>query len=153
VIDGAYRLGFQFGTVNRPYSVTHAPSFAASEMWTLTSGTVRALADVVTPHGRSQLHSTVGIVRVSAQAEEAGATDYLVLLAFISLSLAIFNLLPFLPLDGGHILMVALERIRGRMVSRAVFERVSVLGIMLMALLFVVGLQNDLSSILNTQPH
>jgi regulator of sigma E protease len=153
VIDGAYRLGFQFGTVNRPYSVTHAPSFAVSEMWSLTSGTVRALADVVTPHGRSQLHSTVGIVRVSAQAEEAGATDYLVLLAFISLSLAIFNLLPFLPLDGGHILMVVLERIRGRMVSRAVFERVSVLGIMLMALLFVVGLQNDLSSILNTQPH
>ncbi|HEX3331352.1 MAG TPA: M50 family metallopeptidase [Gaiellales bacterium] len=153
VIDGAYRLGFQFGTVNRPYSVVHAPRFAASEMWTLTTGTVRALADVVTPHGRSQLHSTVGIVRVSAQAEQAGATDYLVLLAFISLSLAIFNLLPFLPLDGGHILMIALEQIRGRMVSRAVFERVSVLGIMLMALLFVVGLQNDLSSILNTQPH
>ena len=153
VIDGAYRLGFQFGTVNRPYSVVHAPRFAASEMWTLTTGTVGALADVVTPSGRSQLHSTVGIVRVSAQAEQAGATDYLVLLAFISLSLAIFNLLPFLPLDGGHILMIALERIRGRMVSRAVFERVSVLGIMLMALLFVVGLQNDLSSILNTQPH
>ena len=49
--------------------------------------------------------------------------------------------------------MIALERIRGRMVSRAVFERVSVLGIMLMALLFVIGLQNDLSSILNSQPH
>ena len=75
------------------------------------------------------------------------------LLALISLSLAIFNLLPFLPLDGGHVLMIALERIRGKMVSRAVFERVSVLGIMLMALLFVVGLQNDLSSILNSQPH
>ncbi len=153
VIDGAYRLGFQFGTTNRPYSTVHAPTFAAQEMWALTTGTVRALGDVVTPSGRSQLHSTVGIVRVSAQAEQAGATDYLVLLAFISLSLAIFNLLPFLPLDGGHVLMIALERIRGKMVSRAVFERVSVLGIMLMALLFVVGLQNDLSSILNSQPH
>jgi regulator of sigma E protease len=153
IIDGAYRLGFQFGTTNRPYSAVHAPTFAAQEMWWLTTGTVRALGDVVTPSGRSQLHSTVGIVRVSAQAEQAGATDYLVLLAFISLSLAIFNMLPFLPLDGGHVLMIALERIRGKMVSRAVFERVSVLGIMLMALLFVVGLQNDLSSILNTQPH
>jgi regulator of sigma E protease len=153
VIDGAYRLGFSFGTTDRPYSVTHAPSFAAREMWALTSGTVQALADVVTPHGRSQLHSTVGIVRYSAQAEQAGVADYLVLLAFISLSLAIFNLLPFLPLDGGHVFLIALERIRGRMVSRAVFERVSVLGIMLMALMFVVGLQNDLSSILGSQPH
>ncbi|HEY3764154.1 MAG TPA: M50 family metallopeptidase [Gaiellales bacterium] len=153
VIDGAYRLGFSFGTTNRPYSLVHAPTFAGSEMWTLTTGTVRALGDIVTPKGRSQLHSTVGIVDVSAQAEQAGATDYLVLLAFISLSLAIFNLLPFLPLDGGHVFLIALERIRGKMVSRAVFERVSVLGIMLMALLFVVGLQNDLSSILNSQPH
>jgi len=97
--------------------------------------------------------STVGIVRYSAQAEQAGVADYLVLLAFISLSLAIFNLLPFLPLDGGHVFLIALEKVRGRMVSRAVFERVSVLGIMLMALMFVVGLQNDLSSILGSQPH
>ena len=74
------------------------------------------------------------------------------LLAFISLSLAIFNLLPFLPLDGGHVLMIALERVRGRMVSRAVFERISVLGIVLMALLFAIGLQNDLG-ILNSEPH
>jgi regulator of sigma E protease len=153
VIDGAYRLGFEFGTSNRPYSVWHAPAFAVQEMWSLTTGTVRALGDIVTPQGRSQLHSTVGIVDYSAQAEQAGATDYFVLLAFISLSLAIFNLLPFLPLDGGHVFMIVLERIRGKMVSRAVFERVSVLGIMLMALLFVVGLQNDLSSILNSQPH
>ncbi|MEP6641651.1 MAG: site-2 protease family protein, partial [Gaiellales bacterium] len=153
VIDGAYRLGFSFGTTNRPYSVTHSPTFAAGEMWTLTTGTVRALGEIVTPTGRSQLHSTVGIVRYSAQAEQAGITDYLVLLAFISLSLAIFNLLPFLPLDGGHVFLIALEQIRGKMVSRVVFERVSVLGIMLMALIFVVGLQNDLSSILNSQPH
>ena len=153
VIDGAYRLGFSFGTTNRPYSFTHAPTFAASEMWTLTTGTVRALGEIVTPTGRSQLHSTVGIVRYSAQAEQAGITDYLVLLAFISLSLAIFNLLPFLPLDGGHVFLIALEQIRGKMVSRVVFERVSVLGIVLMALIFVVGLQNDLSSILNSQPH
>jgi regulator of sigma E protease len=153
VIDGAYRLGFQFGTANRPYSVVHAPTFAVQEIWTLTTGTVRALGDIVTPKGRSQLHSTVGIVNYSAQAEQAGATDYFVLLAFISLSLAIFNLLPFLPLDGGHVFLIALERIRGKMVSRAVFERVSVLGIMLMALLFVVGLQNDLSNILNSGPH
>jgi regulator of sigma E protease len=153
VIDGAYRMGFAFGTANRPYSVVHAPTFAVQEMWSLTTGTVRALGDIVTPKGRSQLHSTVGIVDYSAQAEQAGATDYFVLLAFISLSLAIFNLLPFLPLDGGHVFMIILERIRGKMVSRAVFERVSVLGIMLMALLFVVGLQNDLSNILNSGPH
>ncbi len=122
---------------------------SASYMWDLTTGTASALADVVTPQGRSQLHSTVGIVRYSADAADAGTPYYLTLLAFISLSLAIFNLLPFLPLDGGHVFMIALERLRGRMVSRAVFERVSVLGIALMVLLFVIGLQNDLAGILS----
>ena len=74
MIDGDYRLGFQFGTTNRPYSTVHAPTFAAQEMWALTTGTVRALGDVVTPQGgRSQLHCAVGIVRVSADAEQAGA--------------------------------------------------------------------------------
>jgi regulator of sigma E protease len=148
VIDGSYRLGFSFQMGLKHYSFVEAPAASVSFMWDLTSGTASALADVVTPQGRSQLHSTVGIVRYSADAADAGTPFYLTLLAYISLSLAIFNLLPFLPLDGGHIFLIALEKIRGRMVSRAVFERVSVLGIALMVLVFLIGLQNDLSGIL-----
>jgi len=149
VIDGRYRLGFSFQAGLKRYSFFEAPVASASFMWQLTTGTASALADVITPQGRSQLHSTVGIVRYSADAADAGTPFYLTLLAYISLSLAIFNLLPFLPLDGGHIFMIALERLRGRMVSRAVFERVSVLGIALMVLVFLIGLQNDLAGILS----
>ena len=148
VIDGSYRLGFSFQAGLKHYSFFEAPLASASFMWDLTTGTASALADVVTPQGRSQLHSTVGIVRYSADAADAGTPFYLTLLAYISLSLAIFNLLPFLPLDGGHIFLIALEKIRGRMVSRVVFERISVLGIALMVLVFLIGLQNDLSGIL-----
>jgi regulator of sigma E protease len=149
VIDGRYRLGFSFGAGLKTYSFLEAPVASASFMWQLTTGTASALADVVTPQGRSQLHSTVGIVRYSADAADAGTPFYLTLLAYISLSLAIFNLLPFLPLDGGHVFLIALEKARGRMVSRAVFERVSVLGIALMVLVFLIGLQNDLAGILS----
>ena len=148
VIDGSYRLGFSFKAGLKRYSFFEAPVASASFMWDLTTGTASALADVVTPQGRSQLHSTVGIVRYSADAADAGTPFYLTLLGYISLSLAIFNLLPFLPLDGGHIFLIALEKIRGRMVSRVVFERISVLGIALMVLVFLIGLQNDLSGIL-----
>ena len=149
VIDGTYRLGFSFQAGLKTYSFLEAPVASASFMWQLTTGTASALANVVTPQGRSQLHSTVGIVRYSADAADAGTPFYLTLLAYISLSLAIFNLLPFLPLDGGHVFMIALERLRGRMVSRAVFERISVLGIALMVLVFLIGLQNDLAGILS----
>jgi regulator of sigma E protease len=151
--DGAYRLGFVFDAsiTTRGHPVTAAPAMAWHDMARLTTGTLGAIADVVTPQGRSQLHSAVGIVSVSAQEVHYGAGYYLTLLAYVSLSLAIFNLLPFLPLDGGHVLMIALERLRGRMVSRAVFERVSVVGIAVMLIVFVIGLQNDLGQLITTR--
>ena len=62
---------------------------------------------------------------------------------FISLSLALFNLLPLLPLDGGHIAFSLLEGIRGRAIAREVYERVSAVGITLFLLLFIIGLSND----------
>ena len=65
------------------------------------------------------------------------------MLALISLSLALMNMLPFLPLDGGHIAFSLIEGIRGRAVAREVYERVSVVGIALFLFLFVVGISND----------
>ncbi len=66
------------------------------------------------------------------------------MLAFISLSLALLNLLPLLPLDGGHIAFSIAERIRGRAIPREAYERVSVVGITLVLFLFVIGLSNDI---------
>ena len=62
----------------------------------------------------------------------------------ISLSIALLNLLPFLPLDGGHIVFALIEGVRGRTVTREVYERVSIVGIGLVLLLFFIGLTNDI---------
>jgi regulator of sigma E protease len=67
----------------------------------------------------------------------------------ISLSLAIFNLLPFLPLDGGHILFALIELFRRRPLAREVYERVSLIGIVAMLMLFAIGLSNDVTHITN----
>jgi regulator of sigma E protease len=64
-------------------------------------------------------------------------------LGLISLSLALLNLLPLLPLDGGHIVFSIVEGVRGRAVGREVYERVSAVGIAIVLLLFFVGLSND----------
>jgi regulator of sigma E protease len=147
-LQGAYRLGFDFGQSLVHHSVLDAPAVALSQMWQLTDGTLGALGDVTSSKGRAQLHSTVGIVQYSAVAASDGTPYYLSLLAYISLSVAIINLLPFLPLDGGHILMIAIERLRGgRTMSRATLERISAVGIVLILLVFVIGLQNDINSI------
>jgi regulator of sigma E protease len=61
------------------------------------------------------------------------------------MSLALLNLLPLLPLDGGHILFSLIEGIRHRALAREVYERVSVVGIALMVLIFVIAFSNDVS--------
>ena len=64
--------------------------------------------------------------------------------ALISLSLAIINLFPFLPLDGGHIFWSLVEKVRGSRVSFATMERASAIGFMLILFLFFIGLSNDI---------
>jgi regulator of sigma E protease len=103
-----------------------------------------SLVGLVHSSGREQISSPVGIVRGSSEAARAGTQEYLTVLGLISLSLALLNLLPLLPLDGGHIAFSVVEGIRRRAVPRVVYERVSAIGIALVLLLFFLGLNNDL---------
>ena len=67
----------------------------------------------MTGEGREEISSPVGIVQGSSSALEQGFETYLWVLGLISLSLALLNLLPLLPLDGGHIAFSIIEGIRG----------------------------------------
>ena len=101
-------------------------------------------ASIVTGSGREKISSPVGIVQGSSDAAKEGTDSFLWVLGLISLSIALLNLLPFLPLDGGHIVFAIVEGVRGRTVAREVYERVSIVGIGLVLLLFVIGLTNDI---------
>jgi regulator of sigma E protease len=103
-----------------------------------------SIGRLVTGDGRDEISSPVGIVQGSSEAVEQGADAYLWVLGLISLSLALLNLLPLLPLDGGHIAFSLIEGIRGKAVAREVYERVSVIGIAIVLLLFFIGLSNDI---------
>jgi regulator of sigma E protease len=93
---------------------------------------------------RKEVSSPVGIVEGSSEALERGTQTYLWVLGLLSLSLALLNLLPLLPLDGGHIVFSIVEGVRGRAVGREVYERVSAIGLALVLLLFFIGLSNDI---------
>ena len=103
-----------------------------------------SLGRLVTGEGREDIASPVGIVQGSSTAVEQGASQYIWVLGLISLSLALLNLLPLLPLDGGHIVFSLVEGARGRFVKREVYERVSAIGLAVVVLLFVIGLSNDI---------
>jgi regulator of sigma E protease len=140
--DGVYRLGFMLAGEGLP------PLQATGEAFTLTGQVTRdigaSLGRLVTGSGRDQISSPVGIVQGSSDAAKQGTESFLFVLGLISLSIALLNLLPLLPLDGGHIVFAIAEGVRGRAVRREIYERVSVIGIGLVLLLFVIGLSNDI---------
>lgn len=113
-------------------------------MWEVTTATVGVIVRIFDAEQREQISSVVGSYEVTRQAIEFDARRALTLLAIISLSLAIINLFPFLPLDGGHIFWSLVEKVRGRPVAFSVMERASVVGFVLVLMLFAVGLSNDI---------
>jgi regulator of sigma E protease len=144
-IEGAYRLGFAL----KGKGLAPPAAFWQSVKLTgfVSRDIVGSLTHLVHKKGRDQISSPVGIVRGSSAAVHEGLDTYLWTLGLISLSLALLNLLPLLPLDGGHILLSLLEAVRGRAVAREVYERFSAVGIALVLMLFFIGLSNDVGRI------
>lgn len=141
-VDGRYRLGFSLrgeGLGLVP-SVQEGVRVTGLVSWEI----VKAIGSLATGSGRENVSSPIGITQASSDAIERGAENYLWVLGLISLSLALLNLLPLLPLDGGHILFTLIEGARGRFVKREVYERVSMVGLAIVLLLFFVGLTNDI---------
>jgi regulator of sigma E protease len=112
----------------------------------VTADTFRSLASLVTGHDTRNISSAVGIVRATSQAFKQSLQDFLGVLGLISLAIALLNLLPVLPLDGGHILMSILERVRGKAFSQVAYMRYSAVGLTLFAFLLYLGLRNDFTS-------
>jgi regulator of sigma E protease len=95
-----------------------------------------------------QVSGPIEIARASgAAAQQPGWTPLLALMAAISLNLGIFNLFPFPILDGGMILMLAIEGLRRRDISLAVKERVYQVAFVLLVLFAVLVIFNDISKL------
>jgi membrane-associated protease RseP (regulator of RpoE activity) len=105
---------------------------AGKDVGSLTTGTFGALGTLFSP-GRLESYadqlnghgavsgkdadrpiSVVGFVRVAGQAAQHGTADLLFLLALINIFVGIFNMVPLLPLDGGHVAVAVYERLRSR---------------------------------------
>ncbi len=143
--DGLYRLGFVLKATEESFGPVQSVRYAFQEAWAVTVVTGQALGGIVTGGDRDDVSSPVGIVEGSSEALSVDYRAYLRILALISLSLALLNLLPFLPLDGGHIAFTLLEGARRKPIPRIAYERASAVGIVVVLMLFFLGLSNDVN--------
>jgi regulator of sigma E protease len=137
-------LGYSYGALEK-VGAGRAATITGENLWRVTKLTVEAIVRIFyDPQARKDVSGVVGSFETTRQAVKFDAIQALSILAIISLSLAVVNLFPFLPLDGGHIFWAVAEKLRGRPIPYRVMERASVVGFMLVAFLFIIGLTNDI---------
>ena len=140
------RLGFSYldDGPRDPFPVGEAFTESADRLWFITKETVKLPARLFDAEKRKEIHGIVGSYETTRQVILDDIADVVGIMAIISLSLAIINLFPFLPLDGGHIFWAIVEKLRRKPVPFAVMERAGVIGFMLVIGLFFIGLTNDI---------
>jgi len=139
------RIGMMATEGFRPISVPQA----FTEAWHLTidnGGRIfLALGALVHGVGLKDLGGPIAIAQVSVQAARGGIETLLLLVALISINVAVFNLLPIPILDGGQILLNLAETVKGSAFSTQTRERILKGGLLIIGLLFVTVMFNDIS--------
>jgi len=97
-----------------------------------------------------QLEGPLGIAKASGEAAKEGMVELFSLMAMIGMNLAVLNLLPIPPLDGGHILMLFIEGTIRRDLSLRVKERFVTVSMVFLLLVFAIVMYND---VLRLIPH
>ncbi|HCN42233.1 MULTISPECIES: sigma E protease regulator RseP [Proteus] len=119
---------------------------ATDKTWQLMGLTVKMIGKLVVGDVKlTNLSGPVSIAKGAGMSADSGFIYYLMFMALISVNLGIINLFPLPVLDGGHLLFLVIEKIKGGPVSERVQDFCYRIGIMALMLLMGLALFNDFS--------
>ena len=116
------------------YDPVRAVYFGGKRLLSLTAMTYKGIWLLFTGGMpvKSSVSGPIGIMHIMGQAAKLGIVPLLIITAHVSMALAIFNLLPFPVLDGGHVIFLGLEKLRGRPLSVKVQEFITQAALILL---------------------
>ena len=133
------------GLSMQPVSLPEAVAEAAEWCWVPVAATGQYVGKVLSLQAKpDQFSGPIGIAVVAGQAAQMGVMTLLRLVALLSVSIGLTNLLPIPLLDGGHLLYYGCEFVRGRPLTARVQEIGFRVGLACVLLLIVLTLKNDL---------
>jgi len=128
------------------FTVLGSLSEGAGVVWQTSTAIVRNVYAIVV--GSLSFSESVGgpikIAKIASSSAEAGFTSFIGVMAWLSLSLAFLNILPFPALDGGHLVFIVIEGILGREISIKVKSIIIQTGIALLLAFMVFVMYNDI---------
>ena len=126
-------------------SIFEAFTKSVRDTYNLSIKTLLFIGKMITGNmGAENLSGPVGIAKMSGEAFNAGFLPFLYLMAILSISLGVLNLLPIPVLDGGQLTMLAIEAIRGEPLPARVENFAYTLGAMMVGFLLVFAVTNDI---------
>ncbi len=133
-------------TALKRYDMAGGISYGVAQCWRIVKLTGQAFYKMIT--GKVSVKESLGgpilIAQVSGQTFKAGVLPFVSLIAFISINLAIINLLPIPVLDGGHLLLFLIEAITGRPVEGRPREVAQQIGLFILVMLMLFAFYNDI---------
>ncbi len=139
-----YGLGSSFGQTVRYWgTASWGAVYGFYRVFNLS--TLKQLVGINPPTNERPV-SIVGISRLTGEVAHQGLRQLLLFISFLLLFLAYVNLLPLPPLDGGHLLVLAVEGISGKEIDMRKLYPVAVVVIAIFALLFVLTLRLDITN-------
>ncbi|MCX8506780.1 MAG: site-2 protease family protein, partial [Alphaproteobacteria bacterium] len=141
------RIGISFGHEIVRVGVLEGAKYAINETAAMSWQIVVFLKELVTGHRSPRdLGGLISIAELSGQAAKLGLAEFSRLLVILSINLGIINLLPIPVLDGGHLMLFAIEAVRGKPLSENLQNRITMVGFVAVILLMVVANGNDIYS-------
>jgi regulator of sigma E protease len=154
IVDGDPSVGIgldRVGLVKFPFFEAFVQGAVATFNMVITVAVFLGIfiADIFQGQGDlAQVAGPVGIISFVGDAAHLGFVYLLSFTAFISINLAVLNILPFPALDGGRILFVVIEKIIGRPIKASIAQGLNVLGFVILIVLMVVVTFNDVLRVL-----
>ena len=126
-------------------SIFEAFTKSVRDTYNLSVKTLLFIGKMITGNmGAENLSGPVGIAKMSGEAFNAGFLPFLYLMAILSISLGVLNLLPIPVLDGGQLTMLAIEAIRGEPLPARIENFAYTLGALMVGFLLVFAVTNDI---------
>jgi regulator of sigma E protease len=142
-------IGIQRYFNREPLTFVESLVEAPQHVWFLTRMTFVGLQKMITGQlSAKNISGPLGILDLAARSAEEGFDNYFNFIIFLSVSLAVFNLLPIPILDGGHMLFFTLGALKGEPVSLRIQQRASQVGLFLLLALMLFAVSMDISRFL-----
>ena len=136
-------LGVSFGTSR---GLFQSLSKGVYETYNLSLKTLQFIGKMISGNmGTENLSGPIGIAQMAGNTAQAGFLPFMYLMALLSISLAVLNLLPIPVLDGGQLTLLGIEAIRGKPLPEKIENMVFTGGAAIVVMLMFFAIFNDIS--------